>query len=154
MHLFELCLQRGIDRTQPNALPRALEAIQAAYGDLFAFRDRFAPDVRIFGHCYDFPIPNGVHPLCVGPWLKPSLEFAGYRDLQENRRIVRSALEQFKKKLQDLAADKDYKFTLIDTQGTLTDEDWGNELHPTSDGFKKVAQRFVTSLRDAFPGRI
>jgi hypothetical protein len=42
---------------------KALGAVEACYLDLFALRDRVAPDVPIFGHCYDFPVPNGAHPL-------------------------------------------------------------------------------------------
>ena len=37
-----------------------------------------AEGVPIFAHCYDFPLPTGKHPACVGPWLKPSLDFAGW----------------------------------------------------------------------------
>jgi hypothetical protein len=44
--------------------------------------NRFANGVPIFGHCYDFPIPNGAHPTCAGPWLKPSLDFCGYNLVQ------------------------------------------------------------------------
>jgi len=132
----------------------ALGAIEASYRDLFSFRKKYAPNIPIFGHCYDFGIPNGSHPLCTGPWLKPSLEFAGYRDLQQNRKIVRDALVQFKTRLQGLAADPDNKFFLVDTQGTITDDEWGNELHPNARGFKQIAQKIVEDLRTHFSGRI
>jgi hypothetical protein len=36
-----------------------LDSVQASYEDLFAFRDEFVPNVPIFGHCYDYAIPNG-----------------------------------------------------------------------------------------------
>jgi hypothetical protein len=42
--------------------------VEASYLALFAFRDQNAAGIPIFGHCYDFPIPNGVHPACAGPW--------------------------------------------------------------------------------------
>ena len=48
--------------------------VKASYEDLFLFRDRNAPGVPIFGHCYDFAIPNGKHPICAGPRLLPSLK--------------------------------------------------------------------------------
>jgi hypothetical protein len=72
----------------------ALGMVKASYQDLFSFRDRFAKDVPIFGHCYDFPIPNGAHPICAGPWLKPSLDFCGY-NLAQGTAIVRQALTDF-----------------------------------------------------------
>ncbi len=72
--------------------------VEASYLDLFAFRDRYAPGVPIFSHGYDFPIPNGAHPVCAGPWLKPSLDFCGY-DLAQGTAIVRRALTEFKNRL-------------------------------------------------------
>jgi hypothetical protein len=133
----------------------ALGMVEASYRDLFAFRDRFAPGVPIVGHCYDFPIPNGAHPVCAGPWLQPSLSFCGY-GLAQGTAIVRQALLDFKGLLATLATENGgaNNFTLVDTQGLLQAGDWANELHPYPDGFKKVAGKFVDALRGRFPGRI
>jgi hypothetical protein len=130
-----------------------LGVVRAAYLDLFEFRDRHAPNVPIYGHCYDFPIPNGVHPGCAGPWLKPSLDFCGWT-VEQGTKIVRLALEQFRAMLQKLAGVPQYDFHLIDTQGTLNPGDWANELHPYPDGFKKLARLFVKALHDKFGDRI
>ncbi len=135
----------------------ALAMIEASYRDLFAFRDRYAPGVPIFGHCYDFPIPNGMHPSCAGPWLKPSLDYCGWNVLQGTA-IVRQALLDFKALLTTLAlptpALPSNNFALVDTQGVLTPDDWANELHPYPSGFKAIAERFLAELRLRFPGRI
>jgi hypothetical protein len=136
----------------------ALAGIEASYLELFAFRDRYAKEVPIFAHCYDFGIPNGSAPLCAGPWLKPSLDFLGYGDdLARTRAIVRTALQAFRTRLVGLAGDPANNFHLVDTQGTLIDDRrWANELHPDSDGFKAIADKFLGSLQ-AFPrfaGRI
>ena len=131
----------------------ALDGIQGSYLDLFAFRDRYAPGVPVFGHCYDFPIPNGIHPKCAGPWLLPSLQFCGW-SVSQGTAIVRQALLDFKAMLVALAGDPANNFTLIDTQGTLNPIDWANELHPVPNGFKALATKFVSSLRTRFPGRI
>ncbi len=124
------------------------------YRDLFVVRDRYAAGVPIFGHCYDFPVPNGVHPACAGPWLKPSLDYCGWTDVTRGAAIVRQALLAFKKLLIGLAADPVNNFSLIDTQGLLAAGDWANELHPYPAGFKTIAGRFVDALRAKFPGRI
>ena len=131
----------------------ALDGVKASYLDLLAFRDRYAPDVPVFGHCYDFPIPNGRHPDCIGPWLKPSLDFNGWHDLTQATAIVREALVRFKDLLVSLS-NAGMKFNLIDTQGTLVPDDWANELHPFPSGFAKIAERFVAALRQQFSGRI
>lgn len=133
---------------------KALGMVEASYLDLFAFRDRYAQGVPIFGHTYDFAIPNGRAPICAGPWLKPSFDFAGWTDLTVNTNIVKEALTAFKIMLQRLAADPKNNFNLIDVQGLLSADDWANELHPSAEGFAKVADQFTITLRKSFPGRI
>ena len=128
---------------------RMLDGVEASYLALFAFRDEHAPDVPIFGHCYDFGIPDGRHPICSGPWISPSLKFAGY-NVAEGRTIMRDCLERFKARLTALATVPANNYTLVDTQGTLADNEWANELHPKDDGFGKIAERFLTALRLKF----
>ena len=143
-----------------------LDAVQAAYLDLFAFRDVFAPGVPIIGHCYDYAIPNNVHPVCVAHgWLQPSLEFAGY-GYSEGLNIVCDAIKGFYSRLHDLETDKIVRkgtttnnFILVDTRDIITRDasfpgGWANEIHPYPAGFTKLANKFLTTLRNKFPNRI
>jgi len=130
-----------------------LDMVQGSYLDLFAFRDRYAAGVPIFGHCYDFPVPNGAHPVCAGPWLQPSLNYAGW-NVTQGTAIVQQALLGFRAMLKGLESNAANNFVLVDTQGTLAPADWANELHPYPAGFKKIASKFVDALRAHFPGRI
>ena len=132
---------------------RALGMIEGSYMDLFVFRDRYAPGVPVLAHCYDFPIPNGVHPSCAGPWLQPSLDYCGF-NLASGTLIVHQALVEFRQMLLGLASNSANNFFLIDTQGTFSPDQWANELHPYPPGFKAVAQEFVNALKNLFPGRI
>lgn len=129
-----------------NRFAKALGMVEACYLDLFALRDRVAPGVPIFGHCYDFPIPNGAHPSCVGPWLKPSLDFCNWT-VAKGTVIVHDALAAFRDVVKRLADDPHNNFHLVDTQGTLKLADWANELHPDPAGFKKIAQKFADALK-------
>jgi hypothetical protein len=134
---------------------KALGAVEASYRDLFAFRERFAQQVPVVGHCYDFPIPNGTHPDCIGPWLKPSLDYCGYNDVAQGTAILHDALDQFRSILLSLASEHpSNNFIMADTQGLLVPADWANELHPYPNGFKTIAQKFVDALRIKFPDRI
>jgi len=132
----------------------ALGMVEACYLSLFALRDQYAPGVPIFGHCYDFPIPNGVAPPCAGPWLQPSLNFYNWTNIVEGTAIVHQALIEFKNVLQNLTLDPANNFILIDTQGTLVPASWANELHPYPPGFNQFATLFATALKNYFPGRI
>lgn len=140
----------GLNATR---LQKALGTVEASYLDLFAFRDRYATGFPIFGHCYDFPVPNGVHPVCAGPWLKPSLDYAGW-NVTQGTAIIRQALVDLKARLQALADAPSNNFTLVDTRGVLAIDDWANELYPFPGGFKKIAAKFITALSNKFPGRI
>jgi len=136
----------------PTRFLGVLDMVRASYLDLFAFRDAWAPGVPVICHCYDFPIPNGAHPLCVGPWLLPSLQFTGNQT--DGAAILQTALSDFRQMLAQLAADPANNYILINTQGTLQPADWANELHPFPAGFGKFASEFVNALRLRFPGRI
>jgi hypothetical protein len=138
-----------------------LDSVQASYEDLFAFRDEFVPNVPIFGHCYDYAIPNGkpagLIPI-AGPWLWPSLDFAGY-DYTEGLQVVKDAIDGFHQMLASLAAKQQNNFHLVDTRGILTRDTshplgWANEIHPYFAGFTALAQKFLASLQGFFPGKI
>jgi len=139
----------------------ALDSVKASYMDLFAFRDIFAKDVPIIGHCYDYAIPNGIHPLCVPRgWLWPSLNFAGY-DYNAGLGIVTQMIDQFHGMLNNLAASKANNFVFVDTRSTLTrnasyPNGWANEIHPYPTGFTALANKFLIALRamPAFKNRI
>ena len=154
----------------------SLASIQASYMDLFDLRDvaaaKLAIDpkqIPIFGHCYDYAIPNNCpagRPFPIaGPWLWPSLNFAGY-DYNEGLTIVQKAIDCFRETLIDLASDKvtlagktTNNFVLVKTVGTLTRDSnrpngWANELHPYTEGFNSLANEFYVELQSHFPGRI
>ncbi len=132
---------------------KALAAVEACYLDLFALRDCIAAGVPVFGHCYDFPIPNGAHPACAGPWLKPSLDFCNW-SVAQGTPIVHDALAAFRDMLVRLAGDPKNNFHLVDTQGILAPAEWAKELHPIPSGFLKMSQKFAAALAQEFKGRI
>ena len=76
----------GLDATPFQG---ARGSVRASYLDLFALRDAVLPGKPVIGNCYDYAIPNGIAPVCAGPWLQPSLDFSGY-DLAEGLAIVSS----------------------------------------------------------------
>lgn len=151
----EFCIYLNYKGTGLPALDRGrfaerLASIRASYEDLLAFRDRYAPKVPIFGHGYDYAHPMKPHPPCAGPWISPSLGFAGWNDA-EGTQVLRDVIDAFQAMLVNLASSG---FLLVPTLGTLTYDDWANELHPHPPGFERLAQRFLLKLRERFPGRI
>ena len=136
-------------------LGAVLGVVRSAYEDLIAIRDQKAPQCPLFLHAYDFAIPNGVG-VCdntIGPWLKPSLDYRGWKDLSTATQVVKEFLLQFRNTLVQVAS-VHKNVVVVETQGTLGPKDWANELHPTPGGFDKIAAKFIAAIRTVFPGRI
>jgi hypothetical protein len=141
-----------------NAVDAALAILEAEYREMVDLRNQYSPQTVIFVHGYDFPPVTGK-PVCgKGPWLKPSLDYA-YQHLgvpnpstSDENLVVKGLLQKFNAMLQRVAADPTVQgFHVVATQGTLTDADWQNEIHPSSAGFAKIAQRFQAALAAVFP---
>jgi hypothetical protein len=142
----------GIDRQR---LADMIGVIDAALVDLIQVRDAYAPHCIIFLHAYDFARPTGRGVCGVGPWLKPSLDFRGWTDPTQAAEIVKQVLLLLDRLLVQIEQRYKESVVYVRTQGTLSPAtDWSNELHPTEQGFRKIAGIFLKSLRKKFPGRI
>jgi hypothetical protein len=141
----------GVDNQR---LADVIGVVQAAYVDLIGIRDSITPDCVLFLHGYDFAQPTGRGVCGLGPWLKPSLDFRGWIDPTAAAAIVKEVLQTFDKLLVKL--EQQYSNVVyVRTQGTLApDTDWANELHPTEQGFNKIAAVFLQAMRQRFPSRI
>ena len=88
----------------PVGFRGVLDLVSSSYSDLFALRDLFAPGVPIFGHCYDYALPNGIPAaLILGPFLKPSFDFALY-DHADAQQVVVDMIDKFYQMLSGLAS--------------------------------------------------
>lgn len=152
-----------------------MQTIAAAYEELVALRDRVVAmsnaarggggaggggggavpagrRITIYVHGYDFAIPSGRGTCGFGPWLAPSLRSRGWVNPQTGHisdtgtTVVRHALRKFADLLTDLAQ-RHPDFVVVPTQGTLPDADlWRDELHPTPEGFRMIAEKFAAAL--------
>jgi hypothetical protein len=146
-------------RTISDRFQGALNSVGAAYKALFSIRNTFAPGVPIFGHWYDYALPNGIPAAGVfGPWLHPSFKFAHY-NYSDAQHVVVDMIDKFHSMLDSLASDPANNFHLINTRRTIPPNNtdpvgWANELHPQTPGFSLLADRFLLALQRHFPGRI
>lgn len=157
MALWVRDYQPGLPAAQFVHQPRfdtALALVQAGYEDLIAVRDVLSPNTHLFFHTYDHAIPDGRGVCHLGPWLKPTFDLRGFPpgSLRPAFEVVKEMLRQFAVMLQALAQSH-AGVTVIDTQGTLAPlrSSWHNELHPSRDGFQKVAVLFANAVTARFP---
>jgi hypothetical protein len=125
-----------------------------AYQRLADLRNAYRPHTYIFTHAYDYAIPNGKRVrilLCTaGGWLQEQFLTKGVKDFEIQKAIVRFMLQRFAS-LMETFADQNTRVIHVKTQGTLLLQDWGDELHPTTQGFKRLAAKFQTALKSVFP---
>ena len=127
-----------------DTLVIAFDNLRLGYEELISIRDENSPNTKLICHAYDFAIPDGRRVCGRGPWLKPGLDFRKVPKILR-RDVVKLFLVEFEKLLKKIARSHD-NITVVNTQGTLEDNEWANELHPTNPGFKKIAQVFVPEI--------
>jgi hypothetical protein len=135
-----------------DVLADILGVVVAGYQELANIREHYAPKALLLFHAYDFAIPTGEGVCSAGPWLLPSLTERGWNKKQ-GAIIVRAILSEFHNRLSRFASSVPIA-DVVPTHGTLQVGDWANELHPTPDGFRAIAQKFRETLSLHFPGRI
>ena len=121
----------------------------------------FGKPIPILIHGYDYSVPDGRGFLgggwfLPGPWLKPYFERKGYDSLPTNTATIRTLVDRFNSVLQRIPSEPGFSHVCyVRVAGTLSsslteprkyDRDWGNELHPTRNGFRQVAAKFQESL--------
>jgi hypothetical protein len=131
------------DCINKSTLRHALSLLEAGYREIIDIRNSYSPKTTLLFHGYDFAIPNGKGVCGKGPWLEPGLKERKIPP-KLRREVVRLFLKEFEKLLRELA--KEENVVLVETQGTLSDAEWANELHPKNSGFKKIARLFVTAI--------
>jgi hypothetical protein len=131
------------------ALKNILDYLVERYEEIIAIRDENSPTTRLYIHSYDFAQPTGK-PVCGrGPWLKPALDLRKVPTAMQAD-VVAHFLRQFDRRLKKLA-NRATNVELVSTQGTLTRDEWANEIHPTASGFRKIANRFFAAIETDFP---
>lgn len=138
-----------------------LAKLSAAIGSVihniqWAYRDDGKPLKKFFIHGYDYPVPDGRGFLNKEGWLKPKLDAALVeRDKMLRYEIVKILIDKLNEEVFKPYHSPANGVYYVDTRGTLSrddnkyKDDWANEMHPTSAGFAKIAQRWLPTLRSA-----
>ena len=113
----------------------------------------------ILVHGYDYPVPDGRGFLgggwfLPGPWLEPGFREKGYEDLSRRIRLAHELIDRFNVMLEEVSGLQPFAhvhyLNLRNTLSTGADykEWWANELHPTEEGFRRIAARFAAVLQN------
>jgi hypothetical protein len=99
---------------------------------------RTGPECRIVMHTYDYAPPTGKGLFGDSSWLLAALVNARVPpDLRDA--CIGHLIDQFHETLGRIARTDPATLYLVDSRGILAPGDWHNELHPTREGFRKIA---------------
>lgn len=145
-----------------TALADTLNTVAQGYEAIVAARD--APGSPSAGkpivvHTYDYPTPNNTPATflglpAVGPWFWKRFESLEVADPRLRALITDYVLDRLAETLLGLA-ERFANFRVVDTRGTLAraafgatgnSNDWLNEIHPNSAGYRKIADRICAAL--------
>jgi hypothetical protein len=154
-------------------------AIAVLIGRAVALSERYFRQRRpLLIHGYGNPVPDGrgfrFVATLAGPWMEPVFARKGYvsageqeaSELRHNADAMAELITVFNESvlpgIRD-TANREYGAEIVhavDVRGELTSElargryedDWRDELHPTGDGFRRVARVIHEAIRRAAPG--
>ena len=110
--------------------------------------------VPLLVHGYAPPVPDGRGfwggwVFLPGPWLRPSFDQKGYADRQRNIDLMSDLINRYNDMVKAVVNEqRDLGAKYVDLRDILSNDvkryrkDWRNELHPTPDGFRRIAKRF------------
>ncbi len=114
--------------------------------------------IKIFAHTYDYMIPSTQGAVFVGGlyrkgeygWVYPYFDTYNVRD-ERAQRVIHRVLGALKDELDEVQRQFPNNFVVVNTQGTLEHEAarrgiavrdlWLNEIHPTPDGYRCIAEK-------------
>jgi lysophospholipase L1-like esterase len=140
-------------------------AIGSVIGAVTELSERFfGKKTPVLIHGYGYPVPDGRGYLggfwlLPGPWLKPGFSEKGYEKMQACCDILEDLINRFNKLIQSIAGSSGFEHvTYVDVRPLLSNtlptayrKSWDNELHPTDDGYARVAEKLDAAISRATP---
>ena len=135
-----------------------LDIIEFLYNRLFAKITSKFPELQIYTQGYDYAIPSkklgvGFFKSLTnlvfhnGKWLKEPLVERGIVNEQTQKAIIHILIDKFNE-LQKRVALNFENVHHVDLRNFCTEKDWYNELHPTSQAYKRMAQEYINQINN------
>ncbi len=137
-------------------LNRKVKQIGLAYQELLDIRDHYCPETLIITHTYDYPYPSLTGGVFLGglintkAWMK---RFMNANDISDELQadVIKVFMDAMAEEVLKVAAKRE-GFIVVDSRGALVGKkEWLNEIHPTSKGFKIIAELIFAEMKQAFP---
>jgi len=155
---YKLSFTKGEQCVNLPRLNRKVKQIGLAYQELLDIRDHYSPKTLIMTHTYDYPYPSLTGGVFLGGLIKTKGWMKRFMDkpeigIPENLQadVIRVFMDAMANESLRIAGSRQ-GFKVVRTLETLKGEDyWLNEIHPTTEGFKKIAVKIYAEMVKAFP---
>ncbi|MEJ2136439.1 MAG: hypothetical protein P8X86_14510 [Desulfofustis sp.] len=145
------------DCIEIERLDNKLDLIESVYVELLerVLYYSLNPEVKVVSHNYDFcvPAPEGYELFDLFPigeaWIYPFLMEKQFTNAAEQQAVIRFMLERFGERLARVEAKYPGKLFIAATQGTLSPNQWRNEIHPSPAGFRKIGSIIHRTIQRA-----
>jgi lysophospholipase L1-like esterase len=124
---------------------RFVDKITYLYGGLFTKMSDRHPELRIVCHGYDYIIPRKAP---FGIFMGNNMQERGIIDRDLQREIMKIAIDRLNDAQIDLVSRFPSRVFHVDCRNAVNTNDWFDEIHPNSDGFKSLANRFRTVIEN------
>jgi len=123
------------------------------------------PDVPIIAHTYDYPVLLGkpgkltlsnigliaIFKKKVGDWISKNIH-RSIPSPDDKVKFAKKLIDNFENRvLKPLSVEFSNNFSYVDLRGTLSEDFWFDEMHPTGEGFYKLAQKFKDPILAKLP---
>lgn len=142
-----------------DRLEAVLDQVEQSFDRACASIAQRAPGATVYVHSYDIAKPadrpatffGGIE--FTGPWMFPALDEAQVPEDQWTP-IVGYLIERFVQRLHLVQGRANVAVQIIDLRGQLvpgSEADWADEIHPSPEGFQKLAEVLLNRLEADFP---
>ncbi len=161
---FDFILRPELDRPVPisanpadylrlDRFTRRKEQILNAYRDLVDFVKEHGTvpgggTPKVVTHTYDWALPSSKGAEFFGrefikAWMKPIMEQTKFNitDPAIQKAIIRYVMKSFGDDLVALGTQLNGPLVVVETRGTIREDEWLNEIHPTPEGFAKLTDK-------------
>lgn len=112
------------------------------------------PDLKIYIHGYDYvqvrSLPSGDsrRPAWATNWTGDPLKVKGFVDNQIGSTVIKALIDRLNETTMAVCMEEKYKkrAVYVNLRGTIAANEWADELHAQSKGFKKAAMKFKQFL--------
>jgi hypothetical protein len=125
-----------------------VKRIMDIFKKLFTDLLRIFPDLKIVCHGYDYIIPRES---LSGSFVRNSLIQMRINDGELQKKIMIVAIDRLNEAQKILVSEPQFHKRVfhVDCRGAVNQNNWFDEIHPKSDGFESVANRFKNVIQDS-----